>query len=107
MGFSALPPFPRVQTSPVFTDEVPLSVGHVARDVGVVHLQVQQPAVVGPGAELQLAPLDVKGEPADVHVARAHEDSWGDETRGRSEVHQNPDLKLQHHQHADERPPRR
>lgn len=76
MAFSALSGFPSDKAAPPFTDEVPLPVGHVAGDVGLVHLEVQQPAVVGPGAELQLALLDVEGEPADVHVARAHEDPW-------------------------------
>lgn len=75
MGFSAPSGLSFDKTTPIFTDEIPLPVGHVARDVGVVHLEVQQPAVVGPGAELQLTPLDVEGEPADVHVARAHKDS--------------------------------
>lgn len=64
----------------MLTNQVPLSVGHVGRDVGVAHLEVQQPPVVRPGAELQLTRLDVEGEPADVHVARAHEDSCEDKS---------------------------
>lgn len=56
------------------TDEVPLSVGDVVRDVSLQHLQVQRPAPVRPGAKLQLAPLDIEGEPAHVDVAGALED---------------------------------
>lgn len=34
------------------TNKVPLPVGDVGGNVHVYHLQVQQPAIVGPGAEL-------------------------------------------------------
>ena len=58
------------------THEVPLPIGDVGGDVHVHHLQVQQPAVVGPRAELEVALLHVEGEPADVDVAGALQDPW-------------------------------
>lgn len=60
----------------LLTHEVPLSIGHVARDISLIHLEVQQPSIKRPWAEFKLALLDVKREPAYIHVTCAHEDTW-------------------------------
>jgi len=51
------------------TYEVPLSVGYVGRDIDIHHLEIQQPAIVGPGAKLQVTLLHIEWEPADINVA--------------------------------------
>ncbi len=60
------------------TYEVPFPVGYVGGDVYVPHLEVEQPAVVGPGAKLQVTSLDIEGEPAHIDVAGALQDARGD-----------------------------
>lgn len=60
------------------TDKIPLAVGYVSGCVHIQHLEVQQPAVVCPGAKLQVALLYVKGEPAHINVAGALQDAGGD-----------------------------
>lgn len=57
------------------THKVPFSVGHVARDISLIHLEVQQPPVKRPRAKFKFALLDVKRKPAYIHVAGAHEDT--------------------------------
>ena len=68
----------RVSSSSQLTHEVPLSVGDVGGRVDRQHLQVQQPAVVRPRAELQVALLHVEWEPAHVDVAGALQDTRRD-----------------------------
>lgn len=58
------------------TEQIPLSVVHVSGDVSLLHLNVQQPSVERPGAELQLTPLDVEGKPSHIHVTRAGKYPW-------------------------------
>lgn len=60
------------------TYEIPFPVGYVGRDVHVYHLEVQQPAIVGPGAKLQVALLHIKWEPPDIDVAGTLQDAWGE-----------------------------
>lgn len=70
----------RVRAGPTY--EVPLSVGDVAAGVCLLHLEVQGPATVGPGPELQRALLHVEREPAHVDIAGALEDACvGDRRR--------------------------
>lgn len=52
----------------LLTDKIPLPIGYVGRDVHVNHLEVQQPAVVGPGAKFQITLLYIKWEPPDINV---------------------------------------
>lgn len=59
----------------LLTYEIPFPVGYVGRDVHVHHLQVQQPAVVGPGAKLQVTLLHIEWEPAYIDVAGALQDA--------------------------------
>ncbi len=63
------------------THKIPLSVGHVARDISLIHLEIQQPSVKRPRAEFKLALLDVKRKPAYIHVTGAHEDTWDEENK--------------------------
>lgn len=63
------------------THKIPLSIGHVARDISLIHLEIQQPSVKRPRAEFKLALLDVKWKPAYIHVTGAHEDTWDDENK--------------------------
>lgn len=53
------------------THKVPLSIGHVPRHICLPHLDVQQPAIKSPWAELQLTALDVKWKPSHIHITRA------------------------------------
>ena len=62
----------------LLTYKVPLSIGYVGRDVYIHHLEVQQPAIVGPGAKLQVTLLHVKREPPDIYVAGTLQDAWRD-----------------------------
>lgn len=59
------------------TYEVPLPVGYIGRDVHVHHLEVQQPAVVSPGAKLQIALLHIERKPAHVNITGALQDACG------------------------------
>lgn len=53
----------------LLTYKVPLPIGYVGRDVYVHHLEVQQPAVVSPGAKLQVTFLHIEWEPPYINVA--------------------------------------
>lgn len=55
------------------THKVPLSICNISCDVSINHLQVQRPSPIRPGAKLQITPLKIKGEPADIDVAGAFE----------------------------------
>lgn len=55
------------------THEIPFSIGDVAADICLLHLQVQGPPSIGPGPKLQLALLHIKREPAHINVAGALE----------------------------------
>ncbi len=68
------------------THKIPLSVGHVARDISLIHLEIQQPSVKRPRAEFKLALLDVKRKPAYIHVTGAHEDTWDEENKYVSQI---------------------
>lgn len=57
------------------TNQVPFAVSDVSGDIRLHHLQVQRPSSVRPGAELQIAALNVEREPAHVDVARALKDT--------------------------------
>lgn len=41
-------------------------------------MEVQQPAVVGPGAKLQITLLYIKWEPPDINVAGTLQNAWRD-----------------------------
>lgn len=60
------------------TYEIPFPIGYVGRDVHVYHLEVQQPAIVGPGAKLQVTLLHIKWEPPYVDVAGTLQNAWKD-----------------------------
>lgn len=60
----------------LLTYEIPLPVGYVGGDVNVHHLEVQQPAVVGPGAKLQVTLLHIEWEPPHIDVAGTLQDAW-------------------------------
>lgn len=53
------------------THKVPFSIGNVACNVSLNHLQVQRPASIRPRAELQITALHIKGEPSHIDVAGA------------------------------------
>lgn len=55
------------------THKVPLSICNISCNVSINHLQVQRPSPIRPGAKLQITPLKIKGEPADIDVAGAFE----------------------------------
>lgn len=57
------------------TNKVPLPVGDVGRNVHIDHLQVQQPAIVSPGAELQVALLHIERKPAHIDITGALQDA--------------------------------
>lgn len=57
------------------TNKVPLPVGDVGRNVHIYHLQVQQPAIVSPGAKLQVALLHIERKPAHVDITGALQDA--------------------------------
>lgn len=57
------------------TNKVPLPVGYVGRNVHIYHLQVQQPAIVSPGAELQVALLHIERKPAHIDITGALQDA--------------------------------
>lgn len=71
------------------THEVPLPVGYVCGCVHVQHLEVQQPAVVRPGAKLQVTLLHIEREPAHVDVAGALQDARGNVLAVTRSIHQN------------------
>lgn len=58
------------------TYKVPLPIGYVGRDVHIHHLEVQQPAVVGPGAKFQVTLLHIEWEPPYIDVAGTLQDTW-------------------------------
>lgn len=60
----------------LLTHKVPLPVGYVGGDVHIHHLEVQQPAIVCPGAKLQVTFLHVKRKPPDVDVTSTFQDAW-------------------------------
>lgn len=72
----------------LLTHEVPLSIRDVRGRVYIQHLEVQQPAVVRPRAEFQVALLHVEGEPANVDVAGALQDAGGDVLTVARRIHQ-------------------
>ena len=55
------------------THEIPFSIGDIAADICLLHLQVQGPPSIGPGPKLQFALLHVKREPAHINIAGALE----------------------------------
>lgn len=55
------------------THEIPFSIGDIAADICLLHLQVQGPPSIGPGPKLQFALLHIKREPAHINVAGALE----------------------------------
>lgn len=55
------------------THKIPFSIGDVAADICLLHLQVQGPPPIGPGPKLQFALLHIKREPAHINVAGALE----------------------------------
>lgn len=59
----------------LLTYEVPLPIRYVGGDVHVHHLEVQQPAVVGPGAKLEVTLLHIEGEPPHIDVAGTLQDA--------------------------------
>ena len=71
------------------THEVPLPIGDVGGGVHLQHLEVQQPAIVGPRAELQVTLLHIEGEPAHVYVAGALQDARRDVLAVARRIHQN------------------
>lgn len=70
------------------THEVPLPIRYVRGSVHIQHLEVQQPAVVCPGAKFQVTLLHVEGEPAHVDVAGALQDARGDVLTVARRIHQ-------------------
>lgn len=55
------------------THKIPLSICNISCDVSIDHLQIQGPSSIRPGAKLQITPLKIKGEPANIDVAGAFE----------------------------------
>jgi hypothetical protein len=62
-----------VLVSAGLTHEIPFSIGDIAADICLLHLQVQGPPSIGPGPKLQFALLHIKREPAYIDVAGALE----------------------------------
>lgn len=76
-------------TSVSLTHEVPLPIGYVCGCVHIQHLEIQQPAVVRPGAKLKVTLLHIEREPAHVNVAGALQDARGDVLAVTRSIHQN------------------
>lgn len=72
------------------THEIPFSIGDIAADICLLHLQVQGPPSIRPGSKLQFALLHVKGEPAHINVAGALEYACvGDGNNHKAELEDN------------------
>lgn len=60
----------------ILTYKVPLPIGYVGGNIHIYHLEVYQPAIVSPGAKLQVTLLHIEWKPPYIDVTGTFQDAW-------------------------------